>query len=716
MFSRFAAGRRGCPRAAAVAVLVLGLAAAGLAQDAVRLRPHLSADTLAYLEVPSLGQALDALKTHPLALVYQDSEVQAFLKPLLAYLEQGRAQVKETLGVEVEEIQALLRGRIEIAFVGMTDENGTARPDWAILVDVAGGEETARKLLGRLMEMAEAEGEEIVRLRLGEIDAWQLGGPFEVFCFLARGSVYLGTDRNRAMQLIAGKAEIAAPLDGNATFQAIAAKVNAGAAHGFCYANLRKFLELVVEMEADGQTDERSREIMHKVMDRAGVTDLTGFGTSFTLGPRGATEIWHLPTPGGRKGVLALYDALRPGLALPARLAAGTVFYWGARADLPQVYDTVLATLRDLGEDLGPGPMDEVNAALQQAESGEWGFKLREDLLAALGEEVSLSLGLPRDGGFIPDVLLAMSVKDRDKILGVLDGIQKQLPEGLVNVSRIPVDDVVMRVYKIEGVPVSPALAVTDDLLVFGIFSRSVRAFLRGYPENLAANAVFRGGVQALGLKDAGSASVLTFLDLKAAVRYLYETFGQMLWTIDPDDLPPGLDLALLPSTQALVRPLHPWLQMYQVEPEALTVVGQGPIPESLLMVAGFGTAFLFVGRAEVAEGPMREVPRPVEVAPPPPPEEEVIEEEPAPPCGTLGVEAEDLPAGGGARIVQVAQGSAAAAAGIQAGDVVVAMDGQKIANVDEAAALLARKKAGESVSLEIRRGAGVRTVTAVLK
>ena len=95
--SGLAAACRSRSRALAAGLLALLLAATAPAQEPLRLRPYLPADIIAYLEIPSLGQALDALKTHPLALVYQDSEMQAFLKPLLAQLEGGKAMVKASI-------------------------------------------------------------------------------------------------------------------------------------------------------------------------------------------------------------------------------------------------------------------------------------------------------------------------------------------------------------------------------------------------------------------------------------------------------------------------------------------------------------------------------------------------------------------------------------------------------------------------------------------
>jgi hypothetical protein len=710
MFPRIFVARGGRPRMLGVLALALVLTGAGLAQDPVRLRSYLPADTLIYLEVPNLGQALDALQKHPFAALLEDREVKAFLEPLMGRIEAGQAQVQEALGITVKQLLALLRGRLEVAFVGVTGVNGNTEGDWALLLDVAGHEETARQVIGRLVEMAKADGAQITPAKLGEVDCWQLdlGKRLKTYGFFAGGAFYLGTDRSRSMQIIAGRSDVANPFDRDPSLQAVAAKVKAGEAHAFYYANVAKLLALIMEEAPAG---ELNQDVFNKLLHRLGADDLRGLGGSLTLDARGVTEIIHVGLPAERRGLLSIYDTMRPGLTFPSRLAAGTVLYYGVKLDFLKAYDVLVDVVTGTLEDLSPAELDQVDKVLHQAESGEWGFKLREDLLASLGEEVSISVGLPRAGGFIPDVLLTTTLRDPAKFAGLLEKVEKLLPEGKVNVSRIPVEDTTLHVYKVEGSPVSPALAVAGDVLVAGVFSRSVKTFLRGYPESLAQNPVFKDGIQAIGLQDAGSTGCLMFLDVQATVRYLYETFGPMLSMVDEEDLPPGLDLALLPSTEALVRPFRPLVETMRVEPDGITVVTQGPVTlSSFQMLVLSGTLMWTTARR------VEEVPAPIEVTPKPAPAEEEVVEKAEPPSPELGVRAEDVEGGGGARVIEVRDGSPAAAAGILVGDIILAVDGKDTGGVDAAAALLARKKAGEEVSLRIRRGEEQMTVRVVLK
>ena len=78
-----------------------------------------------------------------------------------------------------------------------------------------------------------------------------------------------------------------------------------------------------------------------------------------------------------------------------------------------------------------------------------------------------------------------------------------------------------------------------------------------------------------------------------------------------------------------------------------------------------------------------------------------------------LGVELSD--GSPGAAVAAVTQGSPAASAGIQQGDVVTAVDGRATGTADAAVSALAGHAPGDGVALTIRRGGSTRTVTVTL-
>ncbi|HEV2068638.1 MAG TPA: trypsin-like peptidase domain-containing protein, partial [Acidimicrobiales bacterium] len=75
-----------------------------------------------------------------------------------------------------------------------------------------------------------------------------------------------------------------------------------------------------------------------------------------------------------------------------------------------------------------------------------------------------------------------------------------------------------------------------------------------------------------------------------------------------------------------------------------------------------------------------------------------------------LGIERED-----GAFVVEVSPGSAAAAAGLQAGDVVVAIGGEPVLGSADVSAAIIRRQPGDEVEIRFIRGGEERTATATL-
>jgi putative serine protease PepD len=78
-----------------------------------------------------------------------------------------------------------------------------------------------------------------------------------------------------------------------------------------------------------------------------------------------------------------------------------------------------------------------------------------------------------------------------------------------------------------------------------------------------------------------------------------------------------------------------------------------------------------------------------------------------------LGVSLAD--AAGGVRVTQVASGSAAAAAGLQVGDVITAVDGHTVSSADGVVALISALSPGDSVTLSVERAGSSTTLHATL-
>jgi putative serine protease PepD len=70
---------------------------------------------------------------------------------------------------------------------------------------------------------------------------------------------------------------------------------------------------------------------------------------------------------------------------------------------------------------------------------------------------------------------------------------------------------------------------------------------------------------------------------------------------------------------------------------------------------------------------------------------------------------------GGGAQVVEAAAGGPAAAAGLEAGDVVTAVDGERVDDPDDVAAAIDDRSPGDRVTVTVSRGGAERTVEVTL-
>jgi len=87
---------------------------------------------------------------------------------------------------------------------------------------------------------------------------------------------------------------------------------------------------------------------------------------------------------------------------------------------------------------------------------------------------------------------------------------------------------------------------------------------------------------------------------------------------------------------------------------------------------------------------------------------------DPLPRRGYFGVSLEQTPSG--ARVTSVAGGSTAAAAGMAAGDMILAIDDRPTPTMGAVVSSLGRHRGGDAISIRIQRSADIRTMTVTLK
>ncbi len=78
-----------------------------------------------------------------------------------------------------------------------------------------------------------------------------------------------------------------------------------------------------------------------------------------------------------------------------------------------------------------------------------------------------------------------------------------------------------------------------------------------------------------------------------------------------------------------------------------------------------------------------------------------------------VGVRIESV--AGGAKITKIVAGSPAAKAGLKVGDVVTSFDGKTITSADELTAVVSAAKAGDKVTVTVKRGGSTQHVSVTL-
>lgn len=671
------------------------------AQKSVELAAFLPAETLFYAVVPRVSDAVEGLRAHPFSKAMEDEEFKAFLEPLLAIvdkaLKEADTRLEETSGYTLADIKSLLRGRVEMAVVRVEEVDGKPIPEMAILIEVGDEEKEARSLWDHLMNQADAAGERVTREKVGDVEVDRFEDPVSMSAFFTRGCFFFTTGGNLGPAILKNAPEKDGRLIDDPAFGTSLGRVKADSSHGFFFVHTRDLLRLGLQrmsVEEDPETT-----VKESVMRSAGILSLGWFAMSLRFGPAGIREVLHVHTGAERKGFFRILDCFKPGLTQAKLLRPDTLVFAGARLDVTRAFDILMETTLDILRETEPDDHERTRTALAKADADDQEFKLHADFLASLGEEVSLSLSLPRAGGVIPEGLAVIEVKKPETLIRMLDRAAEGKLDWKVKVCRVAGSEVPLFTLEIKGVPGQPAVAVLDRILVTGMPLSNVKKFLHGRKDSLSGAGVFQTALASLGLQDTSRMSNVLFVDLKTVVSCALENLAPMLSSLDPDTLPGGIDLALLPGSEAIARLFTPLVSTMKVHEDSFSFVTQSPVGLNMSLVLsaiGLGTFRAAREQERVAA--------------------ERVRAKLLPPRGTLGIEVEDVAEGAGCKVNIVDAGSAAKAAGLEPGDVILAVDGKAARDVDVLAKHLEGMAAGKILSLKIRRGDKVLTLSATLK
>lgn len=231
--------------------------------------------------------------------------------------------------------------------------------------------------------------------------------------------------------------------------------------------------------------------------------------------------------------------------------------------NLQQVYNVVAKVVADNA----PGGAENVDSIAQMFED-QFGMRLKEDLLASLGDVWTISMS-PVDGWL--GVVATAEVQDRDKLVELLDRVKGMLSDSpqpdrpRIESSKFGNYDLHSLVI-LRDMPIRLTWCVTDSRLIVGIQPQAVKSLLdvkaneAGLFSQPQFGAAFKGegSTIAVGYQDSAKVFEQTYGILTLVASFMAEGIGDRQRFAGPPATPPLFDMAGLPSSRSIHRHLRP--------------------------------------------------------------------------------------------------------------------------------------------------------------
>jgi hypothetical protein len=531
--------------------------------------------TLSYAEVSSFSQAEAALKSTDLGQAWDALHpfVDNLRKGLDAQLAEQKGQFEQEFGVKADDVIALLEGGFSLAVVDTAPAGGEPQP-----VPVVVFPASAKATVAQLAEaLKQKQGQQAPPLHV-------MDRP---------GACCVTLDQNA---LLAANGGAGGPsLAQDASFQATRGKIFAqGTPVFFAYFDIGATIERAVKGDP--------REMIEK-LGLAG-TKAAGIGLSAEGGR--IREALAVLMPGERKGVAKMLMFGKPlELAkLGDRAPADCMSFSAMRLDLRALFDQAV----DLAHVLDPnGPQDADQEVARMLEGFEqnFGLKLKEDLLDALGDVVTTETMVPEDG-LLPEMVFTLDVKDATKLqraiatLADRAGFQvasverggrriSYLQAPLGKIGEDPTRGMSQDQMTAQGIMVAlmGAWTVDQGRVYFAAMPQAIEErFERMSKGSLAENEGFK---KAIATAPAGTRS-FGWSRTRGTMGVAYHLVLKGLRAVEPMARRAGLavDTALLPRPQAVAQGFRPSTSAFVADADGFMLVSQGGFPVlSVLPVLG---------------------------------------------------------------------------------------------------------------------------------
>ena len=572
------------------------------------LEDRVPADTLAMVSIEDVGGMAARLEKTALVRMFQDPEMQAFLEPLLAGL-QDLAGDGGPMGQLPPPVRALLeqlvhlRGQVAVALVSVDVQR--KMPNLVASLDFG---EHVDEFMGFLTQMraeADPDGEHIQVVQRDGRSWWQVQMPHgpQLMATVFGSAFVIGTDAATMEAVIRGDA--AGSLGGGGgAYRTVHAQAGGGDLAAFAYLNV----PALVTMLQEGPLGEREMRMARALgLD---TVKAAAYGLSFQ--GDGFRDALILHTPDADHGLMTLMEmpAFEPRFL--AEVPANAFYYAEGRAN----FEGLLTRVRQLMGSIDPRAADEMDQGLGWI-GDQLGVDLESEFLAQLSGHAGAYMAFPETGGLFPEFVYFLGAKDPAAFEPVMDrlvqGIAAMVTEegGAVASTRsMPYHGTTLHLLELQGdrrremIPFTPSWARVGDAFAITLVPHTLKEVIlrheAGGPAHggLAAQEDFQ---EILGARPRAAGEV-AYLDLQGMLSLLYDTgvpIAQML--AKPNMLPremPPLDVALLPAA----RTMRPYLRSVGVyttwNRDGMSIAVQGPIPMLALGLVAMGAGMAFGMRA----------------------------------------------------------------------------------------------------------------------
>ena len=285
-----------------------------------------------------------------------------------------------------------------------------------------------------------------------------------------------------------------------------------------------------------------------EVLHDTGLDSINAFYYASAVHDGDSFDTCYLDAPGPRRGLLAAMSGTVDSASLK-RVPRDAIFAKVARFDFGQVHDALWHGLKKV---LPEREMETVARGIARWEK-KAGLSIRNDILAALGEEWIAYVGLS-GSDIVPELVVAVDVGEPEAMQRV---IRTALAHARVATHDVKFGDITVTMLVLPGdVTLRPAFAIVGKRLWFSLTPAGLKAVVlqeNGPEESLLDSPNFRDTFRGMPLEKAVG---LRYLDLKRLAGYGYNLAEHFLpGLVQNDDFP--VDFALLPSQDVVLRHLN---------------------------------------------------------------------------------------------------------------------------------------------------------------